>query len=185
MDRGGTYPKQIMQTTIDPKKLEALSDHLIDGGSEDYSDIRTLLSVESPAEVAAYVDALREKYPDQFSDLKVDTPDAPVAAPKSSKKKNTKTRSEKPDKTEAATSKRIVLIGENNTLTDLELVRDTDKVTAYRVKRERDLVKILIAGKPVEVDLIELREMAATNPSAVVHGKPVSKLVDLAEIAKG
>jgi hypothetical protein len=65
-------------------------------------------------------------------------------------------------------------------LQELELVKNTDTVVIFVIKEPKDLVTILIKGKPVEVDLVQLRKPTA----GPMHGLSIERLILLAEAAK-
>lgn len=66
-------------------------------------------------------------------------------------------------------------------LKDLEVVSEKDGLVVLQISRPKDLVTIVVKGKTIEVDLIRLREL---NPETVQHGVKVSRLIELAELAK-
>ena len=147
---------------IDNTKLAALHDYLVNGGSPEQEDVAKQIGedVDDEAAVEAYVEALKAKWPKVYG-----KPAAP--APKAVKQAQPAPatyRLRKPDGTVAALE---VVASKNGTVVLQEPV-PTDKVT------------VLVKGKPVTVDLIELAKYPTDSP----HGIPNSKLIELAELAK-
>jgi hypothetical protein len=149
---------------IDNTKLAALHDYLVNGGSPEQEDVAKQIGedVDDEAAVEAYVEALKAKWPKVYG-----KPAAPAPAPKAVKQAEPAPatyRLRKPDGTVAALE---VVASKNGTVVLQEPV-PTDKVT------------VLVKGKPVTVDLIELAKYPTDSP----HGIPNSKLIELAELAK-
>ena len=149
---------------IDNTKLAALHDYLVNGGSPEQEDVAKQIGedVDDEAAVEAYVEALKAKWPQVYG-----KPAAPAPAQKAVKQPPPAPatyRLRKPDGTVAALE---VVASKNGTVVLQEPV-PTDKVT------------VLVKGKPVTVDLIELAKYPTDSP----HGIPNSKLIELAELAK-
>lgn len=85
------------------------------------------------------------------------------------------------DEEEERTPIKYKLQTDTKFLKDLEIVSEKDGLVVLQVSRPKDLVTIVVKGKTVEVDLIRLREL---NPETVQHGVKVSRLIELAELAK-
>ncbi len=168
-----------MPTTIDQKKLIDLRAYFSGGGSDDFDAVAAQIGTKDEQVVSDYVEALKEQWPEEF-DPNYSKPET-VPPPKPAAKKAARN---KPAPSPAAQSaKRIVLVGENNSLMDLELVRESESTVAYRIKREKELVKIILHGEVHEIDLIELREHAA-KPGAMTFDRPAVEILRLAELAK-
>lgn len=139
---------------INSKKLAELRTYFLDGGSTDEEDVMSFLGTEDEGEMQAYIDALREKYPQDFGG------DSEEAEEKSELSYQLK--------------------GENNVLHDLEVLKVKNGRVILQIKEPKDLVTLMIKGKPVEVDLIQLAKYPGDSP----HGVLNSKLLELAELAK-
>jgi len=137
---------------IDNTKLAALHKHLVKGGSPEQADVAKVIGedVDDEAAVEAYNEALKVKWPDIYG--------KPVASAP------TTYRLRKPDGTVAA----LELVASKNGTVVLQEPVPTDKVT------------VLVKGKPVTVDLIELAKYPTDSP----HGVPNAKLIELAELAR-
>ena len=73
------------------------------------------------------------------------------------------------------------LIDSNNIAQDLEVVKRSETVVVFRLKKPKDLVDVIVRGMQVTVDLIELRTL---NPSEVKYGVTIARLIEMAELAK-
>lgn len=134
-------------------KLAALRDYFIDGGSTEEADVMEFLETTSVEVVDEYAAALKKKYPEDFPSAEVEEIEEVSYFLKS-----------------------------DGLLKELEIIKLKDGRTIFEIKEPKDLVTILIKGKPVEVDLFKLRKL---SPETEVHGVVVSLLIGLAEIAKG
>lgn len=85
------------------------------------------------------------------------------------------------DEEEERTPTKYKLQTDAKFLKDLEIVSEKDGLVVLQISRPKDLVTIVVKGKTVEVDLIRLREL---NPETAQHGVKVSRLIELAELAK-
>ena len=85
------------------------------------------------------------------------------------------------DEEEERTPVKYKLQTDTKFLKDLEVVSEKDGLVVLQISRPKDLVTIVVKSKTVEVDLIRLREL---NPETVQHGVMVSRLIELAELAK-
>lgn len=155
---------------IDNSKLEALHQYLVNGGSAEQEDVAKQIGVDSDDEAAvdAYVEALKAKWPDIYGE-----PAAPAPAAKKAAKKAAKVvepapstyRLRKPDGTVAA----------------LEVVASKNGTVVLQEPRPTELVEILLRGQRMTVDLIELRSKPV---GSMFHDLPVSKVIEIAELAK-
>ena len=60
---------------------------------------------------------------------------------------------------------RFFLQGEGGVDTELEQVDQTGKVVTFRVKEETDIVKVMLKGEVVEVDIVQLRKQIPDGDS--------------------
>lgn len=146
---------------IDSTKLAALHDYLVKGGSPEQEDVAKQIGedVDDEAAVEAYVEALKAKWPKVYG-----KPAAKKAA-KQVEASPTTYRLRKPDGTVAA----------------LEVVASKNGTVVLEEPRPKDPVDLIIRGKQVTVDLIELR---GGSPTRVLHGVPAHRLIEMAELAK-
>lgn len=155
---------------IDNNKLEALHQYLVKGGSAEQEDVAKQLGVDADDgdAVDAYVEALKAKWPDTYGE-----PVAPAPAAKKAAKKVAKTaepapatyRLRKPDGTVAA----------------LEVVASKNGTVFLQEPRPTEPVEILLRGQRMTVDLIELR---SKPEGSMFHDLLVSKVIEIAELAK-
>jgi hypothetical protein len=68
----------------------------------------------------------------------------------------------------------------DGTVAALEVVASKNGTVVLQEPVPTDKVTVLVKGKPVTVDLIELAKYPTDSP----HGIPNSKLIELAELAK-
>lgn len=73
------------------------------------------------------------------------------------------------------------LKGDGNLLQEMEMVKNKNNVLIFAVKEPKEPVKLIIKGKPLEVDLVKLRKL---GPNALAHGLPAAQLIELAELAQ-
>lgn len=146
---------------IDNKKLAALHEYLVNGGSPEQADVAKQIGedVDDEAAVEAYVEALKTKWPKVYG-----KPAAKKAANQVEASPLTY-RLRKPDGTVAA----LEVVASKNGTVVLEEPRPTDKVD------------IILRGKPFTVDLVELRAKPA---GSMFVDLPVSKVIEMAELAK-
>lgn len=150
------------------QKVDALHQYFLDGGSDKAADVKAFLEVDDSETVSDIIDALKAKYPD-----------APYLQ---EKKKGKKAVAEDSPKPKPETTIIVLLDPETGIGEELEITNTKgSKIYAQR-KVPTEIVTIKIAGKDVEVDLIRLRKMKATEQ---LHGVPVNQLIMLADIAKG
>lgn len=172
--------------SIIKSKLASLRDYLLNGGSTELSEITEFLRIEDDNGVSAnaYLQRLREKYPEDFEDEDEDEEEqeeeeAPVEAAPANGKTAPEPEAPQP------VVQTFALLDEDNVLHDLEVVKTTSKRVVLRRVVPRELVTVLVRREPVEVDLIYLNKLKENNPSAKHLGVDVSLLIALAEIAKG
>lgn len=149
---------------INIKKLDALHEYLVNGGSPEQADVAKQIGedVDDEAAVEAYVEALKAKWPHIYGD-----PPKPAAkkAAKQVETAPTTYRLRKPDGTVAA----------------LEVVASKNGTVILEEPRQKDPVTLIVKGDTVTVDLIELR---AGSPGRALHGTTVARLIEMAELAK-
>lgn len=163
---------------IDPKKLDALHTFLSKGGSPEEADIAKQLGVELPegkAAVDAHVEALQAKWPAIYGSTAEEPEDDGLGGDEDPQPEPV------PPTAPAATE--YILLGENNVPSELELVKDGPKMI-FRVKVPKDLVTLTLRGKPVEVDLIELKAIPEQEATLPAYGVSAATLILLAEAAK-
>jgi hypothetical protein len=148
---------------INTKKLSDLRKYFLDGGSNEAEDIAAQLNTDEVEVVNAYLSALREKYPNEFGDSPDDSDDADDS-----------------DDGEEEPAKALFLISADKTLVELEVAKEKADRVILRIKEPKDLVTLTLAGKQVQVDLIQL----AKHPDDSPHGIPNSKLIELANLAR-
>lgn len=140
---------------ISSKKLAELRMYYLDGGDTDPAAVVEKFGLSDEDELSAYLEGLRQKYPDDFPPLPGEEPEEEFT---------------------------YFLKTEGNLMQELELVRSKKNVLVFVAKEHKELVTIILKGKPVEVDLVKLRKLPA---SATEHGLPVSRLIELAQLAQG
>lgn len=148
-------------TTLKKSKLAALKEHIESDGDNDLETVALLLGLEPDDEagVKAYVDNLRETNPELFGGNPAAEP--PPLAP--------------------AKLPSFQLLGENNLLVELEVVKTTPERIVLRTKVPRDLVVVKLGGKDVELDILELQR---ADQSEIRYGLAVSTLLTIARAAK-
>ncbi len=173
-------------TTINQSLVNKLAGHLRKDGSDDDATVAELLGIKS-ALVAAYKEALAEKFPLEFGladdddglgadiDLELGDPEpeAPKPAPVAAKPTPAKTPP-------LAAPKRFLLRNEAGLDTQLEVIAETSKAVVLGIPKVRIPVTVILKGKTVDLDLAELRTLPG---NAERHGFPVARLIELAEAA--
>lgn len=162
-----------MNITIKQAQLEELADHLREGGSEELAVLAKIIGVRSnnSGTVNAYLAELRAANPDEFGLLSdVGLEDAPAPA-----------KAEVPVPAEPVAKKYLVQ-NPDGTISELELVKETSKAIVLVAVVPKDIVSVVLGGKMVELDLVELRSLPG---NAERHGRPVAALIQLAELSKG
>jgi hypothetical protein len=142
--------------TTSAKRLASIRDFLLDAGTLDKDALMSKFKI-AEADYEPILRQLRATYPDEFNFEFDDDP------------------------TEQPVEPVYKLKGTGAFLKDLEVVSRTDKTVVLAVKAPKDLVTIVVKGKTVEVDLLRLRELP---PTSIQHGVEVSRLIQLAELAK-
>jgi hypothetical protein len=116
---------------ISSKKLAELHQYFINEGSTEPEDVAAQLGTEDEAEVNAYVEALKAKYPEVYGG---EVPEEPL---------------------------QYFLIDNDTGLTkELELVKQKGAKRFFEVIEPKDIVEIVVGGERIEVDLIKLRKKA-------------------------
>lgn len=156
---------------IENKKLEALHDYLLKGGSAEQEDVAKQLGVAPDDEttVGEYVEALKAKWPDVYGE-----PEKP-AAKKTAAKKTAKVAES------ADTPTTYRLRRPDGTVTALEVVAAKNGTVVLEEPRPTEKVDIILRGKPFTVDLVELRSKPA---GSMFVDLPVSKVIEIAELAR-
>jgi hypothetical protein len=114
---------------ISSKKLAELHQYFVNEGSTDPNDVADFLGTEDEAEVEAYVNALKVKYPDVYGGE---------------------------DTTEPV---KYFLIDNDTGLTkELELIKSKGAKQFFEVIEPKEIVEIVVGGETIEVDLIKLRK---------------------------
>lgn len=160
---------------IDNSKLEALHQYLVKGGSPEQEDVAKQIGADSDDgdAVDAYVEALKAKWPDIYGEPTAPAP-APTPVAKKAAKKAAKTA-------EPAQETSYRLRKADGTVAALEVVASKNGVVIVEEPRPKDEVEIMLRGKTMTVDLIELRSKPA---GSMFHDLPVSKVIEIAELAK-
>lgn len=158
---------------IENTKLEALHDYLVKGGSAEQEDVAKQIGVpaDDEATVNAYVEALKARWPDVYGEP--EKPEKP-AAKKTATKKTAKVAEP------ADTPKIYRLRRPDGTVTALEVVAAKNGTVVLEEPTPKDLVTLIVKGKQVTVDLIQI----ARHPSDSPHGVPNAKLLEMAELAR-
>ena len=139
---------------INSSKLTRLREYYLAGGNTDPEVVIEALALSGQEELEAYLESLRQKFPDEFPPLE----------------------------TEEEEEYAYFLKTDAGLMQELELVRNKKNVVVFVAKEPKDLVTIILKGKPVEVDLVKLRKLPAGSSE---YGTPVERLIELAEIARG
>ena len=142
--------------SIQNKKLPAIREYLLEVGTLDQDALMKKFKL-SEANYEPTLRQLNDAYPGEFNfEFDDEEPVAPVEPT-------------------------YKLKGDGPFLKDLEVVSRSGKTVVLALAVPKDLVTIVVKGKTVEVDLFRLRELP---PASVQHGVEVSKLIQLAELAK-
>ncbi len=141
---------------IDKIKLANLHTYFQTGGSTENEDVMEHLGTDDVSVAAAYVARLKVKYPDLYA-------------------------ADEPETVEAEEEESYTyFLKEDGILRELELAHTKNNKLIFSVKAPKDLVTLMIKGKPVEVDLIDLAKYPGDSPHGVVN----SKLIELAQLAR-
>lgn len=146
---------------IEKESLEALHEHYQSGGDYALETVAPILGIDPEDEdsgrvVEAYLKRLRELYPDDYP--------------------------EPEDDEEEESDYVFLLVNEDSTTTELEMIRKKGEKVFFRIPQPKDEVTIFVAGKQLVVDLIQL---ATLDPNSTLHGKRVADLIAVANMAKG
>lgn len=160
---------------IAESKLVKFKDLVIET-SGDYLPAQLAALKIQPHEVDDYQKALVERWPEIFAT------DSAASASSSTDASGSEPEAKKPVPAQKD-AKPFRFIDEHNHVHDLEVVKETGSAIFLRKPVKRELVTVLVKGKPVEVDLLELRK-APANAVHPKHGVANSALLALGEIAK-
>lgn len=183
---------------IDPAKLDALHEYIQAGGSTEQPDVAKQLGVKKTdtATVDAYVDALKEKFPDDYGDPEPEGEveqleelpthqEEPVEPAKTNKDLGRKEKIEvKVAESPYLSNTEFVLLGENNTPTILDVVKASPGKIILKVRENTEFVNIMLRGRVEAIDLVQIRKL---NGDVVVapHGVTANQLLTLADLARG
>lgn len=147
-------------------KLADLRDYFLNGGSTEADDILAFLATEDESVMTSYIAALKKTYPDDFG-------------PK--KKKPAAVKAPEPEPDPVIEQRFFLKDALTGLVTELEISKASlDKLTLV-VKEPKELVNILLRGEITTIDLYQLNKL----PDTAEHlGVPVTKLKQLAELAK-
>jgi hypothetical protein len=145
-------------------KLADLRDYFLNGGSTEADDILAFLDTEDESVMTGYIAALKTTYPDDFGP----------------KKKKAAAKAPEPDP--VVEEQRFFLKDAlTGLVTELEVSKQKPGKTTLVVKEPKELVNILLRGEIKTIDLYQLNKL----PDNAEHlGVPVTKLKQLAELAK-
>jgi hypothetical protein len=160
---------------IEEDKLVALHDYLVKGGSPEQIDVAKQIGADPDdvEEVDAYVEALKARWPDIYGDSEPES----VAPAKKAAKKAAKAA---PPAAAAPSAATYRLRRPDGTVAALEVIASKNGTVVLEEPRPKDLVTLIVKGKTVTVDLIDL----AKHPTDSPHGVQNSKLIEMAELAK-
>jgi hypothetical protein len=144
---------------INSSKLDDLHQYFVDGGSTETEDIADFLK-GTKEDVTAYVNALKKKHPDVYGSVPV----------------------EEVVEKENDTLSYSLLDEETGLTKPLEVVRTKKSVCYLQVVEPKEIVKIIVGGEKIEVDLIKLRKR---SPGDKIGEHLVGKLIAAAELAQG
>lgn len=115
---------------IDPIKLQALRTYFLEGGDSEEEAVMEQLKTKKSSTVAAYIEALKAKFPKDFG---------------------------AEDEVNAEAS--YFLKDENNVLVELEVFKQKGDKTIFAIKEPKELVTLIIKGVATELDLYQLRKL--------------------------
>lgn len=169
---------------ISNKKLEALREYFIEGGSTEEADVMEQIGTEDADVMQVYIDTLRQRFPEDFGGDPVDAEDGDddddeedffkVPAPEEDLPVTS------PVKVAQEPKALYQFKDDNNVVHDLEVLRIKDNRIILQLAQPREEVTLVVKGRTVTVDLIQLRK----NPDAISYGVTHAKLIALAELAK-
>lgn len=145
---------------INDGKLTKLREYFLNGGSNDAVDILDHLETEDTELMNVYVTQLKVKFPEDFD------PDY-VAS--------------EPEVEEEETPFQFFYDGGDGILVEMEEVRKKGHRIFFKKLEPKELVNIIVKGKQVTVDLVQL---AKKVPTATEHGVRVDQLIQLAKLAQ-
>ena len=138
-------------------KVDALFNHLNGGGGADPDSVAEVLGIESTdtETMQAYMRAVNKRAGEKTSEPSAEVAETPT----------------------------VIFRNADNTLEELEVVRVKDSRIIVQKSVKRDLVKIMVAGKSVEVDCEKLRALPAGD-ILQPFGVSVSTLLVVAALAR-
>jgi hypothetical protein len=142
--------------TLKKSKLNVLLKHLADGGDADEDTVADLLEIdrEDTESINAYL-----RRAAQADKVETPSPAEPSVA-----------------------EDVYMLKNEDGFLVDLELISRKGNLVVLSRVVAKDIVRVVVRGKELTVDLEQLRKLA---PDALHEGVKVSTLITAAELAKG
>lgn len=167
-----------MTEQIDQEKVDALHKYFLAEGSDSANDVQAQLG--EGTDIGVYVTALKEKYPDApyLQKKRGRPPGKEIANREPVVKEDLPKAVAKKDEPTTV----MLLDPETGIVEELEITSIKGSKIYAQKKVSTEIVTIKIKGRDVDVDLIRLRKMKATEQ---LHGLPVNQLIMLADIAKG
>jgi len=141
-----SHSNQIKNMSVSTKKLTALRDYFLAGGSQETEDVLKQLGTDDEAVLDEYVVQLKAKWPKEFD------PENYVE--------------EKVEEAEVEFT--FWIKNDDNTLTELEKFKDKNSKIIFITKEPRDEVEIIIAGKLTTVDLFKLLKSPVENAKKIM-----------------
>lgn len=165
-----------MQGTIDQTKLEELRDALI--ANPALSDAK-VAKITGRGNEGDYYAALTEQWPDKFppqdpEEEETAPPAAVTPVPAPAVKSPTAPKA-------APFSKAIVQRHADGSTTSYRVVTETGSTLLIEEDLPKDLVTVTLGGKPVELDVNELKRLPGNSEA---HGRPVASLLQLCELSR-
>ena len=131
--------------SVSTKKLVALRDFFLEGGSQETEDVLKQLGTDDESVLDEYIAELAKKWPKQFDQNYVE-PDAHV---------------------QEDVEYSFWLL-EGSIMKELEKKKEKGGKIIFVQKKERKLVDVIIAGKVTTVDLLELLENPVENSRKIM-----------------
>lgn len=181
-------------------KLEALDTHFIEGGADDYEAVAKVLNceVQDEATINAYIARLQAKFPDRYGSDSKEEEEEEEESSEEDREEGVEDLNDSEEEEAApvfqrevqslpkkeSTPKQILLDDGAFDLIELEVVTDSERSTVLKRKPIRDLVDIIVRGKRVSVDIIELKGMN-THQTYRDYDIAAGEILKVALIAKG
>jgi len=124
---------------INEDKLLALKEYFLEGGSTEPEDVAAQLITKKQSVVDEYVEALKQRFPEDFPGAEVDE----------------------------EIEYEYKLREDTGLLVKLELVKQKGNKLIFAKMIPKDLVEIVVGGKRQVVDLLELRQDPAKNAKLI------------------